>query len=104
MNSNIQGNNSPTTDSESVSRIERLERVVNEQSETIEELTKERNELEQTVQSHKDEIDELRQELTDHQERSGRKIAETLKKVNQLQESLGVDSHRTTPKPRPNNG
>jgi uncharacterized coiled-coil protein SlyX len=100
-----------------VSRIERLEQVVNEQSETIEELTEEKDELnqevekqserigelegqkhelEQTVQSQQDEIDELRSELTEHQERSGRKIAETLKDVNQFQESFEGDSDGRT--------
>jgi uncharacterized protein YoxC len=137
---NTQGNDSPTGNSESgdknelVSRIERLEQVVNEQSETIEELTEEKDELrqdveklteekdelnqkvekqsdridelegqnhdlEQTVQSQQDEIDELRSELTEHQEKSGRKIAETLKDVNQLQESLEGDSNGIIPAP-----
>jgi len=140
MVSNTQGNDSPTDNTEScdknelVSRIERLEQVVNEQSETIEELTEEKDELrqdveklteekdelrqdveklteekdelegqnhdlEQTVQSQQDEIDELRSELTEHQERSVRKIAETMKDVNQLQESLEADTEEITPTP-----
>jgi uncharacterized protein YoxC len=154
MVSNTQGNDSPTDNTEScdknelVSRIERLEQVVNEQSETIEELTEEKDELredveklteekdelredveklteekdelredveklteekdelegqnhdlEQTVQSQQDEIDELRSELIEHQERSVRKIAETMKDVNQIQESLEGDSEGITPTP-----
>jgi TolA-binding protein len=99
MNSNIQGNNSPTTDSESeskyesiVHRVEELEQRVDNQQETIEEQ-------QSTIDDQQDEIDELRQELSNHQERSGRKLAETLKHVNQLQESFEGDSGGTAPTP-----
>jgi TolA-binding protein len=99
MNSNIQGNNSPTTDSESeskyesiVHRVEELEQRVDNQHETIEEQ-------QSTIDDQQDEIDELRQELSNHQERSGRKLAETLKHVNQLHESFEGDSGGTAPTP-----
>jgi hypothetical protein len=55
--------------------------------------------VEQTVQSQQDEIDGLRNELRWHQEKSGRKIAETLKDINQLQESFERDSGGTTTTP-----
>jgi hypothetical protein len=124
MNSNIQGNNSPTIDSESeskyesiVHRVEELEQRVDNQQETIEEqqstiddqqdeIDELRQELtgqqetiqnqQETIDNQQDEIDELRQELSNHQERSGRKIAETLKHVNQLQKSFEGDSGGTT--------
>ena len=127
MNSNIQGNNSPTTDSESeskyesiVHRVEELEQRVDNQQETIEEqqstiddqqdeIDELRQELtgqqetiqnqQETIDNQQDEIDELRQELSNHQERSGRKLAETLKHVNQLHESFEGDSGGTAPTP-----
>ncbi len=77
MNCNHTGDNSPTRDSESgdknelVSRIERLEQVVNEQSETIEELTEEKDELRQDVEKLTEEKDELNQDVEKQSERIG---------------------------------
>jgi uncharacterized coiled-coil protein SlyX len=119
MKSNIQGNDSPTTDSESVninqlvSRVEKLERKVDTQQDTIESqqetIDEQQNQIESQqetideqqnqIESQQDEIDELRQELTEHQEKSIRKIAETMKDVNQIQESLEADSDGITPTP-----
>jgi TolA-binding protein len=82
-----------------VSRIEQIEEERGELKQEVEELNEDRDELKQTVQSQQDEIDELRNELRWHQEKSGRKIAETLKDVNQLQESLEGDSDGITPTP-----
>jgi uncharacterized coiled-coil protein SlyX len=105
MNENYTGDSSPTTDSESVninqlvSRVEELEQKVDNQQETIDDQQSTIESQQETIQNQQDEIDKLRQELTEHQERSGRKIAETLKDVNQLQESLEGDSDGIIPTP-----
>jgi TolA-binding protein len=103
MNSNIQGNNSPTTDSESeskyesiVHRVEELEQRVDNQQETIEEQ-------QSTIDDQQDEIDELRQELTGQQE-TIQNQQETIdnqqdEHVNQLHESFEGDSGGTAPTP-----
>ena len=108
MVSNTQGNDSPTADNESVninelvSRVEELEQKVDNQQETIDDQQSTIKSQQETIEDQQNEIDELRDELTEHQERSVRKIAETIKDVNQLQESLESDSEGFTPTPTPN--
>ena len=112
MNENYTGDNSPTTDTESVninelvSRVEELEQRVDDQQSTIDDqqstIESQQETIEdqqETIEDAQNEIDELRSELIEHQERSVRKIAETMKDVNQLQESLESDSSDTTPAP-----
>jgi uncharacterized coiled-coil protein SlyX len=112
MSVNQTGDNSPTTDSESVninelvSRVEELEKKVDTQQSTIDNQQNQIESQQETIddqqnqiESQQDEIDELRQELTEHQEKSIRKIAETMKDVNQIQESLEADSDGITPTP-----
>ena len=109
MNENYTGDNSPTTDTESVninelvSRVEELEQRVDDQQSTIDDqqstIESQQETIEdqqETIEDAQNEIDELRSELIEHQERSVRKIAETMKDVNQLQESLESDSSDTT--------
>jgi uncharacterized coiled-coil protein SlyX len=105
MKSNNSADNSATTGSESVninqlvSRVEELEQRVDEQQDTIDTQQDTIDTQQETIESQQDEIDELRSELKEHQERSVRKIAETMKDVNQLQESLEGDSSDVSPTP-----
>jgi len=82
-----------------VSRVEELEQKVETQQETIEDQQSTIESQQNEIESQQDEIQELRDELIEHQERSVRKIAETMKDLNQLQESLEGDSSDTTPTP-----
>jgi uncharacterized coiled-coil protein SlyX len=106
MIGNQTGNNSPQTANESdskyesiVSRIEELEQRADRQQETINDQQSTIESQQETIDEQQNEIDELRDELIEHQERSVRKIAETMKDVNQLQESLEGDSNGITPTP-----
>jgi uncharacterized coiled-coil protein SlyX len=79
------------------SELTEHQETINDQQETIESQ-------QETIEDQQNEIDELRSELIEHQERSVRKIAETMKDVNQLQESFEGDSEGVTPTPTPNDG
>ena len=109
MSESNSGNNSPTADStvsvskdlvsDLVSRVEELERKVDTQQETIDTQQETIQNQQNQIDEQQDEIQELRDELKEHQERSGRKIAETKKDLNQLKESLEGVCSDTTPTP-----
>jgi uncharacterized coiled-coil protein SlyX len=84
---------------ELVSRVEELEQKVDTQQSTIDNQQSTIESQQNQIESQQNEIQELRQELKEHQERSGRKIAETKKDLNQLKESLEGDSSDVSPTP-----
>jgi uncharacterized coiled-coil protein SlyX len=77
--------------------IDELRQELTEHQETINDQQSTIESQQETIDEQQNEIDELRSELIEHQERSVRKIAETMKDVNQLQESFEGDSGGTTP-------
>jgi len=99
MKSNNSADNSATTGSEwlskkvseLISRVEELEQRSDRQQSTIDDQQETIQNQQETIDDQQNEIQELRQELKEHQERSGRKIAETKKDLNQLQESVCSD-------------
>jgi uncharacterized coiled-coil protein SlyX len=79
--------------------IDELRQELTEHQETINDQQETIESQQETIEDQQNEIDELRSELIEHQEKSVRKIAETMKDVNQLQESLEGDSNGITPTP-----
>jgi uncharacterized coiled-coil protein SlyX len=91
--------NQQETIDEQQNEIDELRNELTEHQETINDQQETIESQQETIEDQQNEIDELRNELRWHQEKSGRKIAETLKDVNQLQESLEGDSDGITPTP-----
>jgi uncharacterized coiled-coil protein SlyX len=91
--------NQQETIDEQQNEIDELRDELTEHQETINDQQSTIQNQQETIDEQQNEIDELRSELIEHQERSVRKIAETMKDVNQLQESLEGDSNGITPTP-----
>jgi uncharacterized coiled-coil protein SlyX len=91
--------NQQETIDEQQNEIDELRNELTEHQETINDQQETIESQQETIEDQQNEIDELRSELIEHQERSVRKIAETMKDVNQIQESLESDSEGITPTP-----